>query len=94
MIINTINYMGNSTNAGLPVKSGDAALSKALKLYVQMLLNKSEWTRQLIEELRQEEWAADKQQILTEIVDCHESGSVADKSRKLKVANLNDTQRY
>jgi len=46
--------MGHTHNERVLSNNSDTALTKALKLYVQMLLNKSEWTKQLIEELRNE----------------------------------------
>lgn len=64
--------MGHTHNERVLSNNSDTALTKALKLYVQMLLNKSEWTKQLIEELRNE-LGPDRQQLLTEIIDCHES---------------------
>ncbi|MFY0254587.1 hypothetical protein ACDQ55_11595 [Chitinophaga sp. 30R24] len=59
--------MGHTHNERVLGNNSDTALTKALKLYVQMLLNKSEWTKQLIEELRNE-LGPDRQQLLTEII--------------------------
>jgi hypothetical protein len=55
------------------VNNSDAALIRALKLYVQMLLDKNVQAREMIERLQREKPGPRRQLLLTEITRQHES---------------------